>query len=191
MTYDADFVDRLRQREPAACTTFVFNFTPILEAKLRNSFRDQGTVEDLRNDTFYRVFAALDRLREPERIGGFVLGVCRRVILEHYRRIRYTEPLQDDLLEASDGHPPIDEVLLEAEIKALVRDELGRLREDDRKLIEENFEGRDRQEMARDRCITVIGVNVRLSRALKRLRSRILQKLESYRTVANGRGNQC
>ena len=60
MTLDADFLARLKQRDPATCAWFIFTFTPILEAMLRYKLRDHTAIEDVRNATFCRVFELVD-----------------------------------------------------------------------------------------------------------------------------------
>jgi RNA polymerase sigma-70 factor (ECF subfamily) len=138
--------------------------------------RDQGAIEDIRNETFYRVFCMVDRgrVREPEQFGSFVRGVCDRVAQETCRKVRATEPLPG--MEPPDCRPHLDKLLVDKERKARVWREVMRLSEADRSLIMElHCEERDRREMARARGITATGLNVRLCRALKRLRTQVLQ----------------
>lgn len=172
MTYDAGFLARLRQRDPATCTWFVFTFTPILEAKLRYLFRDRGVIEDLINETFYRVLAQVDKekVRDPAQFGSFVRGVCERVALEDLRKGRLTESWPEGF-EPLSRQPAIDELLADGELKELLRRELGKLSREEEKLITEvYFQEKDRRGLARDRGITSSGLNVKVYRALKHLR---------------------
>src|ERR1022692_4116421 len=95
MNFDAGFVTRLKQRDPDTCTFLVSSLTPALEARLRYKLRDHDAIEDIRNETFYRVFCLVDggRVREPEQLGAFVRGVCDRVALETRRKAHATESL--------------------------------------------------------------------------------------------------
>jgi RNA polymerase sigma-70 factor (ECF subfamily) len=177
MNFNADYLARLKQRDPNTCKSFVASLTPVLESRLRCKFRDHGSIEDLRNETFYRVFTLVDggRVRAPEQFGAFVRGVCDRVALESRRKGKHNETLPEVIFDVPDHKPSVDEWLDDQEMKVVLWREIMKLSEADRKLIIElHFEERDRQEMATDRGISVIGLNVRLCRALKRLRTLML-----------------
>jgi len=176
MNFDATFLTRLRQRDPEACAFLISSLTPMLEAKLRYKFRDHGTIEDIRNETFCRVFSLVDRgcVRQPERFGAFVWGVCDKVAQETYRKTRVAEPLPC-AMEAPDGQPHRDELLVKAERTALVWREVMKSPTSERMLIVDwCFENRKRCEMAGDLGISITAVKVRLCRALKRLRHNVL-----------------
>lgn len=202
MTYDADFLARLRQRDPATCTCFVFAFTPILEAKLRYKFRDHATIEDLRNETFYRVLIQVDknRVRDAAQFGSFVRGVCENVAHEHIRRT-YSTASWPDGFEPPDPAPAINELLADKELKELLRSELRKLTHEEEKLITEiYFQEKDRRGLARDRGITMSGLNVKLCRALKHLRTQGFDTIKSEPTdetkisstsQEDRRGTQC
>ncbi len=180
MTFDADFLARLRQRDPATCNSFLFSLTPVLETKLRYEFRDRAAVEDVRNETFCRVFDLVDkeRVRDPEHFGGFVRGVCSKVAQEYRRKTRMTEPMPEDFIEPAARQSSIDDMLADEELRSLLRSEITKLPAEEEKLISESyFQGRERQDMARDRGISVVGLNVRLCRALKRLRTQVLERI--------------
>jgi RNA polymerase sigma-70 factor (ECF subfamily) len=178
MNFDASFLTRLKQRDPAACTYLVSSLTPVLEARLRYKLRDHSAIEDIRNETFYRVFCMVDggRVREPEQLGSFVRGVCDRVAQESRRKAHATEPFPGAGMEPTDCQPHLDKLLVDKERSALVWREVMKLSEADRRLIVELYcQERDRREMARERGISPTGLNVRLCRALKRLRMELLQ----------------
>jgi RNA polymerase sigma-70 factor (ECF subfamily) len=176
MDFDASFLTKLKQRDPDACAFLVSALTPVLEARLRHRVRDHAAVEDIRNETFYRVFCLVDggRIREPERFPAFVRGVCDRVTYETCRKARATEPLPCAGLEPPDCHPHLDELLVDKEQRARVWREVMKLDEADRRLIVElHYEERDRCDMARERGVSKTGLNVRLCRAIKRLRAQV------------------
>jgi DNA-directed RNA polymerase specialized sigma24 family protein len=177
MNFDAGFLSRLKQRDPDTCAFLVSSITPVLEARLRYKFRERGAIEDVRNETLYRVFRLVDdgRVREPGKLAAFARGVCDRVAQESRRKARPTEPLPGAGSELPDHQPDLDTLLVEKERRALVWHAVMKLSEVDRRLIVEmHGEECDRSKMARDRGIGTIGLNVRLCRALKRLRAQIL-----------------
>jgi len=177
MIFNADYLTRLRERDADTCTSFVSSLTPVIEGRLRFRIRDRDLIEDDRNETFYRVFRLVDdeRVRKPAHLGSFVWGVCDRVAHESHRRTRCTEPLLEGGNEPAGQQPPLDTLVADSETRALLWRELLRLRKADRiLLIEIHFLERDRGQMARERGLTASGLNVRLCRAMKRLRVRIL-----------------
>jgi RNA polymerase sigma factor (sigma-70 family) len=179
MTYDADFLARLRQRDPATCTWFVYHFTPILDVKLRYKFRDHCTVEDLRHETFCRVFTLVDRdrVREPAKFGSFVRGVCECLILEYFHKKKAASEWPEGF-EPIDPLPPVDEFVAGNELRDLLRNDLAQLPGDEEKIIRDiYFHERDRGSMARERGITITGLNVKLCRALKHLRAQVFERI--------------
>jgi RNA polymerase sigma factor (sigma-70 family) len=189
MNFDAGFLARLKQRDPDTCTFLVSSLTPVLEARLRYKLRDHGAIEDIRNETFCRVLGLVDggRVRQPEQFGSFVRGVCDRVAQESGRKTHATEALPG--MEPPDCQPHLDTILVDKERKARLWRAVMKLSEEDRKLVVEmHCEERDRREMARERGISPTGLNVRLCRALKRLRMQILQPEPALRPACRPRG---
>ena len=177
MNFDAGFLTRLKQRDPDTCTFLVSSLTPVLEARLRYKLRDHGAIDDICNETFCRLFCLVDggRVRAPEQFSFFARGVCDRVAQESRRKAHATEPLPSGGMELSDCQPHLDKLLMDKERRALLWRALMKLPEADRRLIVElHWEERDRREMARDRGIGITGLNVRLCRAMKRLRAQVL-----------------
>jgi RNA polymerase sigma-70 factor (ECF subfamily) len=177
MDFDAGFVTRLQQRDPEACTSLITALTPVLDARLRYRHRDPSVREDVRNETWYRVFCLLDRgrVREPAQLGSFVRGVCDRVAQETRRKARVTEPLDCIAMEPADRWPHLDKLLIEQERAAVLWRALMQLSEADRGLIVElHWEERDRRDLARERGVGNTVLNTRLCRALKRLRKLVL-----------------
>ena len=187
MTYDDEFLAKLRRRDPATCTWFVYTFTPILEAKLRYKLRDLSMIEDLRNDTFCRVLTLVDkdRVRDPAQFGSFVRGVCDNVIFEHIRKDKGIAEWPEGF-EPLDSMPSINQLLEENELRALLRSELRKLSQEEEKLITEIYldEG-DRRKMAEDRGISVSGLNVQLCRTMKPFRQSFLNRVKSKIRTTN------
>ena len=62
-------------------------FSELIQLKLRSRLHSPQAIEDVRQETFSRVFAALrgGKIRQPDRLGAFVNSMCNNVLLEHYR----------------------------------------------------------------------------------------------------------
>lgn len=86
--FDAAYLERLRTGNPATERHFVGYFGELIRIKLRARSLPRSQIEDVRQETFLRVFRVLreeNGLREPSRLGAFVSSVCNNVLLEHYR----------------------------------------------------------------------------------------------------------
>jgi RNA polymerase sigma-70 factor (ECF subfamily) len=179
MNFDSEYLARLRRRDPETCTSFVSSLTPVLEGRLRCKFFAYGSIEDVRNETFCRVFIMVDRqqVRKPAQLGSFVRGVCDRVALEVRRQNRLIDPWPEDGSEPPDPQPPIESLVAAKQMSAWLKRELLKMSEEDRRLlIETHFEERDRCQMARERGVTASGLNTRLCRAMKRLKAQVLNQ---------------
>lgn len=85
--FNRGYVEKLRDGDPATEHHFFAYFEKLLNLKLRASAVPSDRVEDLRQDVFTRLFAALRKergIRPPERLGEFVNSICNSVLIEHY-----------------------------------------------------------------------------------------------------------
>ena len=58
-SFDEAYLKRLRAAEPATCDHFVAYFGKLLFIKLRSRLRSPQAIEDIRQETFARVFTKL------------------------------------------------------------------------------------------------------------------------------------
>ena len=71
--------------------------------------------------TWLALLENLDRIREPERLAGWLAVTCRRQCLNLMRRSRPTVSVEDEFMERLAGHgSPADEPVLTAEQFAIV-----------------------------------------------------------------------
>src|SRR5690349_15050441 len=86
-------VTRVQARDAAAEEELVLRFRPGLLAIFRARTRDPEVARELAQDTLLAVIAAIreEKVREPERLAGFVHGVARNVLAGHFRK-RASEP---------------------------------------------------------------------------------------------------
>src|SRR5579884_3281917 len=86
--FDGAYLERLRTGDFKTQEHFVAYFSELIQLKLRSRLSSPQAIEDVRQETFARVFAALRNpggIRQAERLGAFVNSVCNNVLLEHYR----------------------------------------------------------------------------------------------------------
>ena len=141
-TFDKAYVERLREGDPSTEHHFVAYFEQLLRIKLRARTLPSDKVEDLRQETFIRVIAALRReggVRQPERFGAFVNSICNNVLLEHYRSSAKNQPMEDSHLEIPDKVLDLEGMLVTKQSSEQVRKILDGMPERDRALLRAIF----------------------------------------------------
>ena len=86
-SFDAGYVDNLCAGDLQTQEHFAAYFSQLIQLKLRSRLQSSQVIEDVRQETFARVFSVLRKdggLRQPERLGAFVNQVCNHVLFEHY-----------------------------------------------------------------------------------------------------------
>jgi RNA polymerase sigma-70 factor, ECF subfamily len=128
-SFDAEYLRRLKAREPNTEGHFVSYFTPRLHVKLRQRGFSLQLLEEIRQETFFRVLAAVqnDSILYPERFGAFVVSVCDRVILENYRDITRSQHLDVENMDLPDRQASLESVVLLKEKRQIVAQILDQL----------------------------------------------------------------
>ena len=181
-SFDATYVENLCAGDFATQEHFVRYFTELLHLKLRSRLRSPQAIEDVRQETFARVFTSLRKggvLRQPERLGAFVNSVCSNVLFEYYRSSSRVESLDDE------GHPELPATGIDAlgmvareQLKTRVRDILLDLPDRDRSLLKAVFlDERDRDEVCREFGVDREYLRVLLFRAKQEFKNEYLRRL--------------
>ena len=153
--FDKAYVERLRDRDPSTEQHFTAYFEQLLRIKLRARMLASETVDELRQETFIRVIAALRKeggIRQPERLGAFVNSICNNVLLEFYRSSTRTQPLEDHHVdrhvEQTGKILNLEGLLVTREANEHIRRVLDGLPERDRRLLCAMFlEEKDKDEV--------------------------------------------
>ena len=134
-------MERLLARHEETEAHFTKYFGELLRIKLRARLRSAEMIEDVRQETFLRVFRALrdGSVQHPERIGAFVNAVCNNVLLEHLRSRDRHMPPPDDNIDYPDAAPTPDELAVSEERRQQVQKILAELPDKDRALIRAVF----------------------------------------------------
>jgi len=183
--FDAPYLERLCSGDFPTEEHFVRYFSELIRLKLRSRVRSPQAIEDIRQETFARVFATLrspERLRQPERLGAFVNSVCNNVLREFYRSSQRDNSIEDD--DQTESLPDTTSDVL----TILTRKEMGErvwliledLSERDRRLLREIF----LEERSKDAVCEGFGVDrnylrVLLHRAKLSFKSLYLKSLGS------------
>lgn len=174
-SFDGLYVQRLRDRDHTTEQHFVAYFTKLLLIKLRSRLRSSEAVEDIRQETFVRVFRAVRTeggIRQPERLGAFVNSICNNVLQEHFRSSTRVSQFDEDTPDPPDLTIDMDGTLVTRQTSEQVRRVLDQLPQKDRNILRAIF----MEEKSKDEVCKEFGVNrdylrVLLHRAKQTFRS--------------------
>jgi len=182
-SFDARYVSNLCAGDPPTQEHFVGYFSELLQLKLHSRLNSPHAIEDVRQETFARVFSVLrkDGLRQPERLGAFVNTVCSHVLSEHYRSTSGGESLDvEGRPELPDKSASALEIVVARQTKDKVREILLDLAPRDRSLLKAVFlDERDRDEVCREFGVERDYLRVLLHRAKQEFKTEYVKRLEN------------
>lgn len=191
--FDRAYVERLRGGDPPTEHHFFSYFEQLLRIKLRARALAPETVDELRQETFSRVIAALRKqggIRQPDRLGAFVNSICNNVLLEFYRSRSHTQPLEDFHLQKTDKVLDLEGWLVTRESQDQIRRILADLPKKDRLLLRAIFlEEMDKDEICRSFGVDRDYLRVLLHRAKDKFRVLYLKDQAVVRSSVTARGN--
>jgi RNA polymerase sigma-70 factor (ECF subfamily) len=164
-TFDKAYVDRLREGDPSTEQHFVAYFDQLLRIKLRSRTLTSDKVQDLQQETYIRVIAALRRdggVRQPERFGAFVNSICNNVLLEYYRSSAKNQPMEDVHMDIPDKVMDLEGMLVTKQSAEQVRRILDGMPKRDRELLRAIF----LEEKEKDTVCQELGVDREYLRVL-------------------------
>jgi len=187
-SFDAGYVDNLCAGDHRTQEHFVGYFTGLLQLKLRSRLGSPQAIEDVRQETFARVFSVLRKnggLRQPESLGAFVNTVCNHVLLEHYRSSSGGESLDvEGRPELPDKGADALEIAAASQIKRKVREILLELEPRDRSLLKAVFlDERDRDEVCQEFGVDRDYLRVLLHRAKREFKTEYIKRLGGPMTL--------
>ncbi|MGC2697823.1 MAG: sigma-70 family RNA polymerase sigma factor [Candidatus Angelobacter sp.] len=140
-SFDEDYLRRLGARDPATEAHFVAYFSERLKITLRARGVDSYTIDDVRQETFCRVWLAVlaGSVHNPKGFGSYVHSVCKNVLSES-RRVDFRN--QHDPLESTDVADEklgLEDLMQRKENGKLVREVLDMLPGRDRLILQAKF----------------------------------------------------
>jgi RNA polymerase sigma-70 factor (ECF subfamily) len=174
-SFDEAYLKRLRERDFPTEQHFVAYFRKLLIIKLRSRLRSSQAVDDIAQETFLRVFKAMQAeggIRQPERLGAFVNSVCNNVLQEFYRSVDRGASLDDDVPEPVDKVMDLEGFLVTKQTREQVRKVLALLGEKDRQLLRSIFlEEKEKNDVCREFGVDRDYLRVLLHRAKQSFRA--------------------
>ena len=171
--FDEAYLQRLREGDPSTESHFVAYFSQLLQLKLRSRRLAPDTVDDLRQETFVRVFRSIrseNGVRQADRLGSFVNSVCNHVLLEHYRSATRNVPLESGHFEIQDKVINVEKMAITEQNRALVRKLVGQLPERDQTILRALLDDQSKDEICRQFGVTRDYLRVIVHRAKEKFR---------------------
>jgi RNA polymerase sigma-70 factor, ECF subfamily len=182
-SFDEPYVERLRAGDFRTQEHFVAYFSELIQLKLRSRLNSPQAIEDVRQETFTRVFAALrdGKIRQPDRLGAFVNSMCNNVLLEHYRSSSRDDSLDDEEQpEIPAANIDVLGAIANQQMSEKIRQILDQMPERDRRLLREVFlEERDKDDVCNDFGVDREYLRVLLHRAKQAFKSLYLKNVAS------------
>jgi len=183
--FNKAYVERLRNGDPATEHHFFVYFEKLLRIKLRTRELRSDKVEDLKQDTFIRVLAAVRKeggVRQPECFGAFVNSVCNNVLLEYYRSLGKNPQMDDTHQEIPDKLQDLEGMMVSKQHSEQVRKILSGLPSRDRELLRAVFlEEKDKDAVCQDIGVDRNYLRVLLHRAKDKFKA--IYKKERFRAL--------
>jgi len=168
-SFDEEYLRRLGAHDPVTEDHFVSYFSERLKITLRARGIDYHTIEDVRQETFCRVWVAIQAgsVNNPRGFGSYVHSVCKNVLSES-RRIDFRN--QHDSLESTDvadDQLGLEELIQQSQNTEIVSKLMARLPQRDRKILYARFfEERDSDEVCEQFDVDRDYLRVLLHRAI-------------------------
>lgn len=180
--FDAGYIEGLCAGDLRTEEHFVGYFTELLHLKLRSRLQSRQAIEDVRQETFARVLTTLRRengLRQPERLGAFVVTVCNNVLFEHYRATSRSESLDnEERPELPATGASAHDVAVAKQLSSKVREILEGMPVRDRGVLKAIFlEERDREEVCREFGVDGEYLRVLLFRAKQNFKAEYMKRM--------------
>ena len=173
--FTGEYVQRLTEGDVETERHFVAYFSELLLIKLRRALLSPQAAEDVRQETFLRVFSVLRNkggVEHPEKFGAFVNGVCSNVLAEYYRSSSRHPSAQHQTSETPDAGADPETGLVNEERKHSVRVILESLPQKDRQILRLLFfEELEKDEVCRIYRVDRGYLRVLLHRAKNRFRA--------------------
>ena len=149
----------------------------LLSGKLRSFFlqqiSDQALADDLLQETFIRIHRGVDSLKDQERTSAWVFRIARNVLVDHFRRKNFMEPLWHEPQISDEDQ---DETNMNEQVGDWLRPMLSTLPENYREAVE-LFELQDvsQQDIADRLGLSLSGAKSRVQRGRQKLKDSLLQ----------------
>ena len=180
--FDAGYISKLESHDSGVEAHFAIYFSKFMTGSLRRRAATAERINDIRQETFARVLAAVHSdqgIRRPECFGAFVASVCRNVLYESYRGDRF-ESMEDLPPQLAGANYSPDAQYAAAESRQQVKRVLRMMESEEERLLRAVYlEERDRDELCRELGISRGYLRVLLHRAKQQFRERFKKEISA------------
>lgn len=192
--FDDAYLDSLRKGDHRTEEHFVHYFSELIHLKLRSRLNSRDAIEDVRQETFARIFVILrgkEGVRNASALGALVNSICNHVLLEYYRSHSKSEAMEDaSEMDIQSEDADVVDVMVTKDTQKTVRQILEKLSERDRQLLKKIFlEERDKDEVCAEFGVDREYLRVLLHRAKLSFKSFYVKHMASSGQSGGGRGN--
>ena len=177
---DTELVTRIGQSDESAETALYEKYSSRVYFLALSELHSRDDAEDVRAETFLRVIQALreDKLRKPESLSSFIVGIALNIIREHNRTGAKVQPLSEAEYELADK-PSLESAFVDREVKRAIEEAAESLKPREREFLRMYyFEELSKAEISRTLGIKEDRLRLIKSRTLKKF-SEIYRKLTS------------
>jgi RNA polymerase sigma-70 factor (ECF subfamily) len=177
--FDASYVKRLAEGDPATESHFSTYFTKFIGMKLRARRLSPHLAEEAAQETLMRVLKAVRHgsgVNQPERFGAYVNSTCNNVVRELLGKESRHPPAPENSPEQADHRVDMDASLITRERQQIVAEILATLRSKDREILRLIFfEEKDREEICKRMGVRPENLRVLLHRAKEKFEQAYLR----------------
>ena len=192
--FDDAYLDSLRKGDRRTEEHFVLYFSELIHLKLRSRLNSRDAIEDVRQETFARIFVLLrgkEGVRNASALGALVNSICNHVLLEYYRSHSKSEAMEDaSEMDIQSEDADVLDVMESKETQKTVRQILEKLSDRDRQLLKSIFlEERDKDEVCAEFGVDREDLRVLLHRAKLSFKSFYVKHMASSGPSSGGGSN--
>jgi RNA polymerase sigma-70 factor (ECF subfamily) len=191
--FDDTYLENLRKGDLRTEEHFVHYFSELIHLKLRSRLNSKDAVEDVRQETFARIFVLLrgkEGVRNASALGALVNSICNHVLLEYYRFHSKSDAMEDaSEMDIQAENTDVLDAMVSKDTQKTVRQILEKLSERDRQLLKRIFlEDRDKDEVCQEFGVDREYLRVLLHRAKLSFKSFYVKHVASSGPSGGGGG---
>lgn len=167
---DAELMTRLREGDPTAEAALYERYSSRVYFLALSELRSRDDAEDIRGETFLRVIQALrqDKLRKPESLSSFIVGIALNVVREHNRAVSRVQPLSEEDYSLPDSRS-LDAVFIDEDVNRSIEEAAQSLKQRERNFLRMYYY----EERSKEEISSALGIKPDRLRLIK---SRTLKK---------------
>ena len=178
---DSDLVSSVEQGDKLGESALYEKYSDRLYFLALSELHSREDAEDVRAETFIRVLLALrqGKLRKPDSLSSFIVGIALNVIRESKRHKFGTESLADNELEVAQAASP-EELFLDQEVSSSIAEAAKQMKPREREFLRLYYY----EELPKEEIARILGIK---EERLRLIKSRALQRFrEIYKKLKRG-----